>query len=235
MPRKVVPRWGDIGVAKVPRFTLKHKQVANLGRCLGLRASALARQKANLESIGARYRLWLQQDENGPSQAEQNAALKKLSASPEKLECTLAQLDHATRARLVDALSTHPLTKYRGGVTRLDQIARDTPELVLNCAKLALAEGQKRRGPSPRKTLPAAIRWLAQVYEETTGREFTHTPYEKTEYTGTPQSHGGRFVTTFLKIVDEDLALTSIATEMARFVQAREAERQSSHRAVQTI
>ena len=66
MPRKVVPRWGDIGVAKVPRFTLKHKQVANLGRCLGLRASALARQKANLESIGARYRLWLQQDEMDP-------------------------------------------------------------------------------------------------------------------------------------------------------------------------
>ena len=145
------------------------------------------------------------------------------------------QLDYATRARLVDALLSHPLTKYRGGITQLDQIARDTPELVLNCAKRALVEGQRRRGPSPRKTLPAIIRWLAAVYEATTGREFTHTLDEKTEYTGTPQSHAGRFVTRFLRMVDKDLAGTAIATEMARFVEARGDDDQSSHSAVQTF
>jgi glutamyl-tRNA reductase len=71
MPRKVTPRWGETGV---PSFTLDDKQVAEIGRHLGMKASAAISQlKATLEEIGARYRLWIKQDEKGPSWAEQNA------------------------------------------------------------------------------------------------------------------------------------------------------------------
>jgi hypothetical protein len=215
---------------------LSPDQLAALAGLLEVdRPAAIETLKLNLEWIGARYLVWFRQDEEGPSRAEQNAALKKLSASPDELEPILAKLDYATQARLVHVLWTHPLTKYRGDVTRLDQIARDAPELVLNCAKLALAAGKKRGGSSPRKTLPLIIRWLASIYEETTGREFTHNPYNKTEYMGTPQSDAGRFVTAFLGMVDPDLPPRAIATEMARLVAARERTVKHPPSAVQTI
>jgi len=116
-----------------------------------------------------------------------------------------------------------------------DQIARNDPELVVDCAKRLLAKGQKRPGPGSRKTLPIVIRWLASIYEETTGLKFTHTPYAKTKYKGTPQSHAGQFVTTFLKMVDPKLPETAIATEMARFVETRKRTDHDSPGDVQTI
>ena len=235
MPRKVMPRWGDTGVMKVPTFTLDEEDLAEIASALGIRASeTLSQQKPSLEEIGARCLLWIQQDEKGPSQAERNAALKRLLASPQELERNLALLDYATQGELLDMLWAHLLASGTE-LGLLDQIARDDPELVIDCAKRLLAKGQKRPGPGSRKTLPIVIRWLASIYEETTGLKFTHTPYAKTKYKGTPQSHAGQFVTTFLKMVDPKLPETAIATEMARFVETRKRTDHDSHGAVQTI
>jgi hypothetical protein len=236
MPRKVSPRWGEPGIdkVKVPSFTLNDQQMALLGRHLGNSSETHLQLKRQLEWIGARCRLWTQQDEKGSSRAERNAALKRVLASPRELERNLAQLDHATQGELLDMLWAHLQT--RGAkLGLLDQIARDDPELVIDCAKRLLAKGQKRRGPGSRKTLPIIIGWLASIYEGTTGRTFTHTPYEKTKYKGTPQSHAGQFVTAFLRMVDPKLPETAIATEMARFVEARKGTDQNFPGEVQTI
>ena len=235
MPRKVTPRWGKAGVMKVPSFTLSDEQFAELVRLLGLSALETPPQlKAKLEWIGTRYLLWIQQDEKGPSQAERNAALRKVLASPQELAPILAELDYATQGELLDILWAH-LLATGGKLGLLDQIALEDPELVIDCARRLLAEGKKRRGPASRKTLPIIIAWLASIYEETTGVKFTHTPYEKAKYKGTPQSHAGQFVTAFLKMVDPKLPETAIATEMARFVETREGRDQDFHGAVQTI
>jgi hypothetical protein len=75
MPRKVQPRWGDTGVARVPDFKFSADQLAAIAGILEIdSAAAIAKLKSELESIGARCRLWFQQDEKGPSWAEQNAA-----------------------------------------------------------------------------------------------------------------------------------------------------------------
>jgi hypothetical protein len=88
----------------VPDFKLSADQVAVLARILEIdRPPTIAKLKSELESIGAYYPVWLQQDEKGPSWAEQNAALKKLLASPEP-KLTLARLDYATQSRVVGAL-----------------------------------------------------------------------------------------------------------------------------------
>src|SRR6516225_6376321 len=107
MPRKVTPRWGepDVDKLKVPRFTLDDEQVAEFGKHLDVGGSEpLALLKAKLEWIRARYLLWIQQDEKGPSQADRNAALKKVLASPQELERNLALLDYATQGELLDEL-----------------------------------------------------------------------------------------------------------------------------------
>ena len=235
MPRKVTPRWGDTGVMKVPTFTLDEEDLAEIGSALGIIASeTLSQLKPSLEEIGARCLLWFQQDERGPSQAERNAALKKVLASQQELERNLAQLDYATQRELLYMLWVRLLA--RGEKPALfDQIARNDPELVIDCAKRLLAKGQKRRGPGSRKTLPIVIRWLASIYEETTGLKFTHTPYYRCEYTSVPQSQAGRFVITFLRMVDPNLPPTAITTEMARFAAARERRAKDSRCEVQTI
>src|SRR5262245_17094995 len=108
MPRKVQPRWDALGVEKVPDFKLSADQVAVLARILEIeRPPTIAKLKSELELIGAYYRVWLQQDEKGPSWAEQNAALKKLLASHEP-KLVLARLDYATQSRVLDELWTHP-------------------------------------------------------------------------------------------------------------------------------
>jgi hypothetical protein len=129
---------------KVPAFTLDEEDLAEIGSALGVSWEALWQLKPRLEEIGARYLLWIQQDEKGPSQAERNAALKKVLASPEGLKRNLAQLDYATQRELLDMLWAH--LQARGEkLALLDQIASDDPELVLDCTKSLLAQGQKRR------------------------------------------------------------------------------------------
>jgi hypothetical protein len=237
MPRKVTPRWGETGVMKVPSFTLDEEDLDEIGSALGISGGeALSQLKPRLEEIATRYLLWIQQDERGPSQAERNAALKRVLASPQELERNLAQLDYATQGELLDKLWVR--LQARGGkLALLDKITRDDPKLVIDCAKRLLAKGQKRRGPGSRKTLPIIIRWLASIYEETTGFKFTHTPYHRCEYTSVPQSQAGHFVITFLRMVDPNLPNipTAITTEMARFVAAREQRVKDSRCEVQTI
>lgn len=116
----------------------------------------------------------------------------------------MARLDYATQGELLDVIWARLIASGRK-LELLDQIARNDRELVIDCAKHLLAQGKKHRGPAPRKTLPIIIRWLASIYEETTGRIFTHRPYEKTKYRGTPQSHAGQFLTAFLTMVDPKL------------------------------
>jgi hypothetical protein len=157
MPRKVQPRWDAWGGEKVPDFVLSADQVAALAGILEIdNRAAIVKLKQSLEWLGAYYPVWLQQDEKGPSRAEQNAALKKLLASLEP-KLTLAQLDYATRGQVLDELWTHPCPGSGEIVEDLLEVTDDTLEHVLHCAELALADGQKRRGPPPRKTLPSII------------------------------------------------------------------------------
>jgi hypothetical protein len=68
MPRKVQPRWDALGVEKVPDFKLSADQLAALAGILEIdRPPTIAKLKSELESIGAYYPVWLQQDEKGPS------------------------------------------------------------------------------------------------------------------------------------------------------------------------
>ena len=134
--------------------------------------NALSELKSKLEPIGARYRIYIQQDKRGPSRAERNAALKKVLASPEELQRNLAQLDSATYGELQDKVWVHLLAGGRR-LGLLDQIAREDPDFVIDCATRVVSEGQKRRGPAGSRTLTIVISLLASVYEETTGLTFT--------------------------------------------------------------
>ena len=99
MRRKVQPRWGDTGVAKVSDLQLI--RISSLG-LLDLEIdspAAIAKLKSELEAIGARCRMWFQQDEKGPSRAKQNAGLKNSWRRPKMQSRFWRQLDYATQGR----------------------------------------------------------------------------------------------------------------------------------------
>jgi hypothetical protein len=192
MPKKVQPRWAAMRDAEVPDFKLSADQVAALAKMIEIHSpAAMANLKPSLEQIGVYYLRGLQQDEKGPSRAEQNAALRRVIRSGRELSSTLARLDDATHGRLLDALMMQPVIEARPVIEQLNNWAAAVDHAV-ECATLALATGQKG-GPSPRITLPIIIGFLASVYEEATGLEFTHTPYADDKYQGAPQSQAGRF------------------------------------------
>ncbi|MHA1559282.1 MAG: hypothetical protein ACTSWI_01250, partial [Alphaproteobacteria bacterium] len=89
------------------------------------------------------------------------------------------------------------------------------------CVDRSLTQNQSGRGPLPKKTLPAIVEFLAKIYEARTGETVTHTPREKTEYTGQPQSKAGKFMTTFFKFVDPDILPQTVSSALADLIHRR--------------
>ncbi len=234
MAKKIRPRWGDDGVTEVPDFTLSPEQARSIAAMLGItRPDDINRLKQELEEIGAFYLRWSAQDEGGPSRAERNAALREVAEASRRLEILLKALDHASEAELMDVIAP-----YRSMIREFDEEGhvtneRESQELGFrqiqalrdrlthfneNAAPF-LKRRLRQRGPEPRKTLPAIIGFLAEVYERETGDPVTHNPYEDVgHYKGVPLSRAGRFMAAFFQVVHPKLPATSIATELARFV-----------------
>lgn len=234
MARKVRPRWGDDGVTEVPDFAFSPEQARGLATQLDItRPDDIDRLKQELAEIASFYLRWSAQDEDGPSRAERNAALKEVVAASRRLELVLTALDHASEAGIMDALAP-----YRSMIREFDEEGhvtdqRESQELGFRQIQALrdrlthfnesvapfLKRRLRQRGPEPRKTLPAIIGFLAEVYERETGQPVTHNPYEGVaNYKGAPQSRAGRFMAAFFETVDPGLPATSIATELARFV-----------------
>ena len=239
MAKKIRPRWGDNGVTEVPDFAFSPEQARSIAAMLGItRWDDIDRLKQELDEIGAFYLRWSAQDEGGPSRAQRNAALKEVVEASQRLEILLKALDHASEAELMDALAP-----YRSMIREFDeegyatneresqergfrqiQALRDRLTHFNESFVPFLKRSLRQRGPEPRKTLPAIIGFLAEVYERETGDPVTHNPYEGVgDYKGVPQSRAGRFMAAFFKVVHPKppapkLPATSIATELARFV-----------------
>ena len=236
MAKKIRPRWGDDGVTEVPDFALSPEQAHSVAALLGItRPDDIDRLKKELEEIGDFYLRWSTQDEGGPSRAQRNAALKEVVEASRRLELLLKALDHASEAELMDALAPYRSMirefDVEGHVTneresqelgfRQIQALRDRLTHFNESVAPFLKRRLRQRGPEPRKTLPAIIGFLAEVYERETGDPVTHNPYEGVgDYKGVPQSRAGRFMAAFFKAVavHPKLPATSIATELARFV-----------------
>lgn len=241
MSRKTRPRWGNHGVTEVPDFALSPEQARSLAAMLDVtRPDDIDSLKQELEEIGRFYLRWSAQDEKGPSRAERNAALREVVEATQRLELLLKALDHASEADLMDALAPYRSETWEfdeeGNVKdthesqefgfRQIQTLRDRLTHFNESAAPYLRSRLHQGGPDPRKTLPAIIGFLAEVYEQETSKPLTHNPYQGVEdYKGLPQSQAGRFMAAFLKIVDPELPATSIATELARYVKASKKHR----------
>ena len=231
MPKRTRPRWGWTGVQKMPVVELSVEEVARLTRPLGVSGSAkIAEIKERLEDLGSHYLRWKMQDESGPTVAEQNAALSCIDGLAQELVGSLALLDTESERLLGEQFEYERFEYEPPGEMGWCRLHRDRQHFLrlASCAQWALKESRKKIGPRPMKSLPLLVGLLAELYEEVTGKRFTHTPYEKCEYRGIPLSAAGDFVRTFVKTIDSSASNTQISTAMARVIKGRGATTQNT-------
>src|SRR5262249_26986183 len=90
-------------------------------------------------------------------------------------------------------------------------------------AEKALQAGKQKSGPPIQTHVQRAVDELANLYEQFTGERFSHNPKLLTRYDGRPHSLAGSFIVAFFKIVDPNIARTSLSTAMASIVKSRRA------------
>ena len=244
MAKKTRPRWCDDGVGEVSDFALNSEQARALAAALDItQQQEIDRLADELNDVGRCYLRWSDQDEKGPTRAERNAALKEVLAASRRLEMLLKALDHASEANLMDSLAP-----YRRVTLEFDEDGNitDTPKpresgfrqiqaLRARLTHLNMYAGPylrrqlRRRGPEARKTLPAIIDILGDIYECETGERLTHTPVKGTEYKSGPQSKSGQFIAAFIKIVDPLLPPSAASSALVQVVSARKSRTKKVH------
>lgn len=214
LPRKINPKYGVDPVQEIPPFSFTEVQTKQLLAALSVVKGDRADIIAQLEKCSREY-LWLRNQYRGkPTRAQQNAALKEIAQIAEHLSKILSQLDMDTEWDLTNAMVLQ--------IGALTDIA-DRLEILAHGAKQALRSGKKRSGPRRTPCVDRVLPDLVHLYEEVTGRHFTHNPYRSTEYIGTPQSSAGKFFIVFFEIVDPAVSKTSLSSAMAALAKTRHA------------
>jgi hypothetical protein len=244
MSKKARPRWGENGVVETQEFALTPDQMSAISATLGLSENDdLSSLEWDLEYLASLYLQWKAHDEKGPSRAERNAALKETLKASERLGAMLCSLDGASEAELIDALLSYK-TASSGSTAPGDVASNHQPQELgfrqlqslrdrLNHFNVNLStflkDRMQQRGPDARKSLPAIVGYLSQVYERETGKAVTHNPYKSVEdYSGVPQSQAGKFMAAFFECVDPDLPATAVATELRRQIKRTKASRRQT-------
>ncbi len=214
MPRKIRPKYVIDPVQEVSKFSFTEGQIQLL---FAVPLEGDRRQiVAQLESCAREY-FWLRsQNQQKPTRAEQNAALKEVGQLARDLEMRLRSLDTDTEWELVTRFpARYPTDAFADLADRLGDFA--------HAAGQALRAGKQNSGPRFQTHVQRAVEKLANLYEEFTGDRFSHSPRLRTDYDGTPQSPAGHFIVAFFRIVDPGIPSTSLSTAMASIVRSRRA------------
>jgi hypothetical protein len=212
MPRQIKPRYGIDPVQKVPPLSFKNDEIDRLFKALAPVQGDHAEIVARLERCAQDY-LWRRnQNQQKPTRAEQNAALKEVGRLAKDLEVRLRTLDMDTEWELIAML---PEPSENSLSHAIEDLADRLGSLV-DTAEQALRAGEKKSGPRIRAYLERAVMELANIYQDATGKPFSHNPkLRTTEYVGEPRSESGRFIVAFFGIVDPDVRPTSLSSAMA--------------------
>lgn len=122
-----------------------------------------------------------------------NAQLLILADAADQLAEDLILLDEASEDKIHRQLPQ----KDDYDVHHLADAIRIARRLEL-AARTALEMSKKKGGPLPRPTRRQVVIWLADLVERY-GCTFSHSPYDRLRYDGSPQTPAGQFVLKFLQ------------------------------------
>jgi hypothetical protein len=127
-----------------------------------------------------------------------------------KLEVRLRNLDIDTQSELIATLPELP-----DDLSDAIELLADRLAPLAYAAEQALRTGKNISGPRIRTYLERTVLELAKIYQDATGKPFSHNPKLQTKYVGEPRSESGHFILAFFGIVDLGVRPTSISSAMA--------------------
>jgi hypothetical protein len=212
MKKRIVPRRTDDPVQTVPEFNFTADQRRLILQTLTCECVDESKLIAGLEHCARKF-LWLHnQYRSRWTQAEQNNALTKIGHHARALRSWLLDLDIGVELALTQA-AVVPLDYLSDFSNRL--------EIIADGAARVLEIWQRKAGPRRNPAIDRIMPELKHLYEQHTGKIFSHNPKRKTRYLGQPQSPAGLYVCAFFRIVDPSITGTAICTAMARAVRTR--------------
>jgi hypothetical protein len=203
------PKNAPDPVQEVKPFFFSAQQRTELLSTLPGDVKAAKTTFAKMEKVATDY-LWRRaQHTSRWSRSEKNAALKEIEDLSRKLATRLEHLDMELEWELI-----YSAARAEKEIAPLVQSLR----FLEGHASYTLKAGKEKSGPRPDSNIHRAVTELAQIYRQMTGRAITHNPKRQTEYTGRPESTGGRFVVAFFAAVDPSIAKTKISQALAAIV-----------------
>jgi hypothetical protein len=209
MPKRIRPRYVD--PEKVPAFSFTNEQIDRLFKALAPIKGDRREIVTRLERCGRNYLWQRNHHQQKPTRAEQNAALEEVGQLAADLEVRLRALDIDTQWELITTLPEPPENSLSNAIEDLS----DRLEKLVDAADQALRTGKKTTGPRIRTYLERAVMELANIYEDVTGKPFSHNPKLLTKYDGKPHSESGHFIVAFFGIVDHGVKPAWLSTPMA--------------------
>ncbi|MCP3459166.1 hypothetical protein [Bradyrhizobium sp. CCGUVB23] len=143
-----------------------------------------------------------------------DAPLRRLADAADHLADQLMRLDEASE----DKIRSQLLQNDDYDVRHLADAIRIAQWLEL-ASQNALAISKKRGGPLRQLTRLQVVIWLADLVERY-GGTFTHNPYERLRYDGSPQTPAGQFVLKFLQTCTS-ISPQTVSSMMAAAIRCR--------------
>jgi len=209
-----------------PLFLLKEDEIAKLAVLLGVTKAdqhqKLARQ---LEIIAEEYLDAVAISKVTPSRGETNAAIEAILRSARDLITKLQYADIVSEVHLCKVMADNPYIQEKGlpqesGRVHYEEL-RCRLEHFDDILTPYLEEAKKHRGRTENTILKLTIKALINLYEELSGRTFTHTCQLDGQYTPDPRSNGGHFVQAALEHIDKNITPGSVSSILSEYIRDR--------------
>lgn len=224
-----IPQSGDFDHWRIPAWSMSTSDLDKA--CDWLGGVGCAKREELRAAVMAEAGLYLRrtkQEVATPSLSRQKAQLAKVSDAAERLLLEVKKLAPGLDAEFALLYELERQSRDAGisGASCLGN-PRNIDDVLGFIARLrdAAIDGSRfidnRSGPKSTWSLHLFVHGLCRLYQQITGKQPTHNPYDKTRYTGEPQSEAGRFVEFLVQLVDPKVTSTQISTAMSHVVTAR--------------
>jgi len=220
-----IPRSDELDYWRVPAWSMSTSDLDTACDRLGVDSAKREELHTAVIAEARRYLRRTKQEKATPPLSHQKARLAKVEDAAGRLMREVEKLAPCLDAEFA---LLHELRRQSrdAGICNTFELA--TPRTIADVLRLiawlrdGAADGSSfvddRSGPKSRPSLHLFVQSLCSLYKQITGKQATHNPHDKTQYTGTPRSEAGRFVEFIVRLVDPEVTPTQISTAMSHVV-----------------
>ncbi len=234
MPRKVDPKWGEEGVARLSDlFSPEEVDFPKMRQALDVEVldEAWARMCSKIMRSLERFIVW---NNSGPSVATRAEARRALELLLREEPISRRSLD-SLNGRASDELLNDILVRADSENPEAIALARiltgsaGEPEQLRPAIMSCIDRIKSKKGPNPRGNLCWLVCSICETYEDETGEQITlYNKSEGRDRWGTPTGQGVTFVKEAVRAIRPDTSDSELTSGLRKFVQRRNRDRKET-------